>query len=107
GIGVVGIREKSLRQTQLMIDLIDARGFTLRSPRAADVRGGSVVFDFAGSGEAAAELNRRKFFCDHRPGAGIRVSPHFYTRDDELDAFMAEVDKLQVAKSSSKSGVVT
>jgi kynureninase len=53
-----------------------------------------VIFDFPGSGEAAAELNRRSFFCDHRPGVGIRVSPHFYTRDDEIDAFFAEVRKL-------------
>jgi len=105
-IGVEAIRGKSMRQTARLVDLIDERGFTLRSPRASEQRGGSVVFDFPGSGEVARELNRRKFFCDHRPGAGIRISPHFYTRDDELDAFMAEVDAIQ-ARSSSKSGVVT
>jgi kynureninase len=94
-IGVARIRDKSLRQTQRIIDRIDERGFVLRSPRAAEVRGGSVVFDLEGSGPAAAELNRRKFFCDHRPGAGIRISPHFYTRDDEIDAFFAELEKLR------------
>jgi kynureninase len=93
-VGVQRIRSKSLRQTQHIIDLVDERGFALRSPREPDRRGGCVVFDFPRSGEVAAELNRRKFFCDHRPGVGIRVSPHFYTRDDELLAFFAEIASL-------------
>ena len=95
-VGVAKIRAKSLRQTQKIIEIISERpGFTLRSPRDAAVRGGSVVFDFDDSGKVAAELNRRKFFCDHRPGAGIRISPHFYTRDDEIDVFFAEIARLR------------
>jgi kynureninase len=93
-IGAEAIRRKSLRQTELLIGCVDARRFTLRSPRDPERRGGTVVFDFPGSGEIAAELNRRRFFCDHRPGVGIRVSPHFYTHDDELQRFFAEVDGL-------------
>ncbi len=94
-VGVDKIRAKSLTQTQRMIDLVDAHGFSLNSPRENSRRGGTVVFDFAGAGAVAAELNRRKFYCDHRPGAGIRVSPHFYTRDDEIEAFFAEVLRLR------------
>jgi len=93
-VGVDGIREKSLRQTQILIDLVDSNGYTLRSPRDAARRGGTVVFDFPGAGPAAAELNRRRFYCDHRPGVGIRISPHFYTRDDELTAFFSEIAAL-------------
>src|SRR5687768_17742596 len=47
------------RQTQRIIDLVDERGFALRTPRAPGTRGGSVVFDFEGAGAAAVELNRR------------------------------------------------
>ncbi|HKA86424.1 MAG TPA: aminotransferase class V-fold PLP-dependent enzyme [Haliangiales bacterium] len=90
-VGVARIREKSVRLTQRIIDAIDGRGFRLRSPRAAEERGGSVVFDFDGSDAVARELNRRKFFCDHRPGVGIRISPHFYTREDEIDGFFQEI----------------
>ena len=96
-VGVAKIRAKSVRQTQKVVDLVterEDRGYILRSPRDAAVRGGSVVFDLPDSGAIAAELNRRRFFCDHRPGAGIRISPHFYTRDDELDAFFAEIGKI-------------
>lgn len=36
-------------------------------------------------GEAVArELIRREILVDFRPGAGIRLSPHFYTTDDDL-----------------------
>ncbi len=93
-VGVERIRQKSLRQTARLIELVDEHGFTLRSPREPERRGGSVVFDCPRSGEVAAALNRAKYFCDHRPGVGIRISPHFYTRDDEVEAFMVKVKTL-------------
>jgi kynureninase len=93
-IGVERIRAKSLRQTARMIELCDEAGYTLRSPRDPARRGGTVVFDFVGAGEVARELDRRRFYCDHRPGAGIRASPHFYTTDEEIDRFFAEIRKL-------------
>src|SRR5215471_3227072 len=93
-IGVEAIRRKSLRQTTRIIEAVDAAGFVLRSPRDGARRGGSICFDFPGAAAVTEELNRRKLFCDHRPGAGIRVSPHFYTTDDEIDAFFAETRAL-------------
>jgi len=94
-IGVPRIRAKSLRMTQRIIDRIDERGYRLRSPRGADERGGSVVFDFDGAAEVAKELNRRRFYCDHRPGVGVRIAPHFYTLEGEIDAFFAEILKIR------------
>lgn len=90
-IGVRAIREKSLVMTQTCIDWVDELGMKLNSPRAAAQRGGSVVFDFVGAADVCRELNRRKFFCDHRPTAGIRIAPHFYTKREELDLFFAEL----------------
>jgi len=93
-IGVRRIREKSLVMTQKCIDWVDELGFKLHSPRG-DNRGGSVVFDFTGSADVCRELNRRKFFCDHRPGVGIRIAPHFYTKTDEIEQFFTEVKKIR------------
>lgn len=90
-IGVTAIREKSLRQTQHAMDLIDELGFTLNSPREPERRGGSVVFDFVGAADIVRELNHRRFFCDHRPGVGVRIAPHFYTKDEEIDMFFDEL----------------
>ena len=94
-IGVRKIREKSLVMTQACIDWVDELGMKLNSPRPAEIRGGSVVFDFVGAADVCRELNRRKFFCDHRPGAGIRIAPHFYTKREEIDLFFGELKKIR------------
>lgn len=93
-IGAAAIRDKSLALTARAIERIDQAGLRLVSPRAPERRGGSVVFDFVGAADAVRELNRRRFFCDHRPGVGVRIAPHFYTRADELDGFFDELEPL-------------
>jgi kynureninase len=94
-IGATRIRDKSLWLTGKIIAWVDELGFTLNTPREAERRGGSVVFDFVGAADVCRELNRRKFFCDHRPGVGIRVAPHFYTKAEEIDLFFAELKKIR------------
>src|SRR5688500_4063477 len=94
-IGVRKIREKRLEMTQACIDCVDELGVKLNNPRAADQRGGSVVFDFVGAADVCRELNRRKYYCDHRPGAGIRIAPHFYTKREEIDLFFGELKKIR------------
>jgi kynureninase len=94
-VGVEAIRRKSLRQTAEMIRRAKQAGYRLNSPTEPERRGGSVVFDFPGADKICAELNRTAYFCDHRPGAGIRASPHFYTTDEELTRFMDEVERLR------------
>jgi kynureninase len=94
-IGVRKIRDKSLVMTQACIDHVDELGMKLNSPRAEAQRGGSVVFDFVGAADVCRELNRRKFFCDHRPGAGIRIAPHFYTKREEIELFFGELKKIR------------
>jgi kynureninase len=94
-IGARRIRDKSLVMTQRCIDWIDELGFKLNTPRAPDQRGGSVVFDFVGSADVCRELNRRRYFCDHRPGAGIRIAPHFYSKAEEIELFFTEVKKIR------------
>lgn len=94
-IGVRKIREKSLVMTAACIDWVDELGMKLNSPREDARRGGSVVFDFVGAADVCRELNRRKFYCDHRPGAGIRIAPHFYTKREEIELFFGELKKIR------------
>jgi len=94
-LGAAAIRKKSLRQTAHLLQRCAAAGYRVNSPTEESRRGGTVVFDFPGADKVCAELNRRKFFCDHRPGGGLRASPHFYTSDEELDRFMDEVATLR------------
>ncbi|HWL87169.1 MAG TPA: aminotransferase class V-fold PLP-dependent enzyme [Polyangiaceae bacterium] len=91
-LGVPAIRAKSLRQTRLLREQIEARGFTVNTPREDEGRGGTICFDFPDAERVSHTLSERRFFHDYRPRCGLRVSPHFYTTDDELDAFMRELD---------------
>ena len=94
-LGVENIRKKSLRQTTLLRGLAEERGFTVNTPRDDAARGGTICFDFPGADVISKALCERKFFHDYRPKCGIRVSPHFYTTDDELHVFMRELDALR------------
>jgi len=92
-VGVERIRAKSMRQTRRLIELAQEAGFAVRSPLCADERGGTVVIDVPRGGEITQELSRRDFLVDYRPGAGIRVAPHFYTRDEELELVIREIGR--------------
>jgi kynureninase len=94
-LGVDRIRAKSLRQTKLLRALVEERGFRVNTPREDAVRGGTVCFDFDGAEAVSRELVRRRFFHDYRPRCGVRVSPHLYTTDDELRAFIEELDRVR------------
>jgi kynureninase len=83
-VGVDRIRLNSLRQTQLLIDLADAAGFGVRSPRDDARRGGTVTVHVPEFAAVHKELSERQILCDFRPDAGIRLGPHFFNSDDEL-----------------------
>ncbi|HJU73756.1 MAG TPA: aminotransferase class V-fold PLP-dependent enzyme [Gemmatimonadaceae bacterium] len=91
--GVAQIREKSMRQTARLIELADARGYRVHAPRDPNRRGGTVAIDVPHAYEVAQCLLARDILVDFRPGAGIRVAPHFYTRDDELESALAAMDE--------------
>jgi kynureninase len=94
GRDMMPIREKSLRQTGLIMRLANERGFELRTPRDADRRGGSVSVQIPHAREVALALNAEDIVCDYRPHSGVRFSPHFYTMDDELEEAFAVVDDI-------------
>ena len=93
-IGVPAIREKSLRQTAQLMELADEAGIPVNTCRAPELRGGVVTLDPPNGREVAKELERREVMVDYRPGAGIRVAPHFYTTDDELERTIAEMSAI-------------
>lgn len=90
--GMDAIRAKSVRQTSRLIELADLRGYAVHAPRDPARRGGTVAFDVPHGYEVAQYLLSRDIVIDYRPGAGIRVAPHFYTRDDELEAAVVAID---------------
>ena len=90
-VGVENIRAKSVRQTEMLIAMADAAGFTVKSPRNSAQRGGALVLDVPNGYEIVKELSRRDVLMDFRPGAGIRLAPHFYTTDEDLTLCMEAI----------------
>ena len=93
-IGVERIRANSLRQTDLLIALADAAGFGIASPRDRDRRGGTVTVHVDEFPAVHKELAERQILCDFRPGAGIRIGPHYFTSDSELEHVIAQIAEI-------------
>jgi kynureninase len=104
-IGVERIRAKSVRQTSHLIELAEAAGFTVNSPKDPARRGGTITVNVPHAGAVTQELVRREIICDYRPGAGVRLSPHFYTRDEELELAVKELR--QIVDASAYAGQET
>ena len=83
--GIERIREKSTRQTARLIELADANGYQVSAPRSAEQRGGTVAFDVPHALGVARALLANNVIVDYRPQAGIRIAPHFYTSDEEVE----------------------
>jgi kynureninase len=102
--GMDAIRAKSVRQTTRLIELADARGYRVHAPRDPARRGGTVVFDVPHAYEVAQYLLSRDVIVDYRAGAGIRVAPHFYTSDDELERAVGAIDECLATGSWARFG---
>jgi kynureninase len=92
--GIDAIRAKSKRQTARLIELADARGWKVNTPRDPGQRAGTVSIEMPNSKEVCAELLKRDVVVDWRPQAGVRMSPHFYTKDEELDIAIGVVEEV-------------
>jgi kynureninase len=93
-IGLEKIRAKNVRQTNYLIGLAEEAGFKVTSPKDAAQRGGTITVAHEHAAAMAKELIRREFIIDYRPGAGIRISPHFYTTDNELELVIQEMKNI-------------
>jgi kynureninase len=90
-VGVKRIRERSLQLTRRLIEQARSRGWRVNTPDADPQRGGTVTLDVPRAPEVLRELLRREVLVDYRPNAGIRVSPHFYNTEEEIDRVVTEI----------------
>jgi kynureninase len=93
-IGVPSIRRRSLALTRRRMDGARAAGFRVNTPDKDEERGGSVIIDVPDGQRMADELIRREILVDFRPGAGIRMAPHFYNTDGEVDHALSVLAEL-------------
>jgi len=93
-VGVEKIRKRSMALTDIIINLAQKFGFQINSPLNPEQRGGTVVVQMENSQQISKELLNRDFLIDWRPHVGIRISPHFYNTEDEVEAIMEEIKKI-------------
>jgi len=98
-VGLEPIRRKSIRQTEMLLQGAAARGWKVNSPARSAERGGTVSIECPQAAEVARELLQREILVDYRPQAGIRLSPHFYTADEEIEFALAQVAEILASRA--------
>jgi len=104
-VGVETIRRHSIALTEGLRRNLAARGFTSPSPVDPARRGGTLTVGLREdeSGPAFVKaLAERHILVDYRPGAGLRVSPHFYTLAEELERFVEVLAELRDKRAWTK-----
>jgi kynureninase len=89
--GIGAIREKSMHMTARMFEAAKAHGWRVNTPENPAERAGTVSVDCPHAAEVCRELLAREILVDYRPKAGVRLSPHFYNREEECDLAIAQI----------------
>jgi kynureninase len=92
--GIAAIRAKSVRLTTGVLEGAKARGWRVNTPQNPAERAGTVSIDCPHAYEVCRELLARDILVDYRPKAGVRLSPHFYNREDECEFALAQMDEI-------------
>jgi kynureninase len=93
-VGVEAIRERSLALTDLIVRLVDDAGFEVTSQRDQARRGASVTIRTPGFEGVHKELSERQILCDFRPDVGLRLGPHFFNTEDELEFAVGQIAEI-------------
>jgi selenocysteine lyase/cysteine desulfurase len=91
--GVDRIEAHVLRLTDRLADGLARAGAVLSTVRGPGISSGIVTFELPGSDpvELGRRLGRAGFVTTYR-ASGIRVSPHGYNTEDEIDAFLVALE---------------
>ncbi|MDH5793004.1 MAG: aminotransferase class V-fold PLP-dependent enzyme, partial [Candidatus Bathyarchaeota archaeon] len=88
--GIENIQKRILKLTDHLIESVKSLGFKLQTPEEPQYRSGVVNFKIDNPKEVAESLNRKGIIVSAR-AHGLRVSPHFYNTEEEIDKFMEEI----------------
>ncbi len=109
--GIAAIRAKSVRLTSRLVELANELGYRVFAPRDPSQRGGTVALDVPHGYEVTQVLLSRDFLVDYRVGAGIRIAPHFFTTEAEVDEAVSQISAAiesgEWKKFAERASVVT
>jgi kynureninase len=105
--GIPAIRAKSIAMTARLLEGAQARGWRVNTPENPAERGGTVSIDCPRAYEVCRELLARAILVDYRPKAGVRISPHFYNREEECEFALEQIDEILRTQAWEKHAVVS
>lgn len=104
--GIEAIREKSMRMTARLFDSAKSHGWRVNTPEDPAERAGTVSVDCPHAAEVCRELLGREILVDFRPKAGVRLSPHFYNREEECDFAIEQIAEILETRAWEKHAPV-
>jgi len=91
-IGIEKIEGRILKITDHLMEAVKDLGLELQTPEESQHRSGIVNFKINKPQEVAEKLNNKGIVVSAR-AHGIRVSPHFYNTEEEIEKFTEEIKK--------------
>ncbi len=86
-VGIPSIHDRVRTLTGHLIDLIDCKGLSCITPRADGARAGIVTVGMDDAPQRRDELLGKRFVVSAVPD-GLRIAPHFYNAERELEALV-------------------
>jgi len=88
-VGPANTRERQQDLIEYIMSCADGAGLPVRTPRDRSQRGGMVNIGVGTDAEKVCHALLERDVCTDFRGDGIRVSPHFFTNEDDVDRLLA------------------
>jgi selenocysteine lyase/cysteine desulfurase len=92
--GTENIKRRIIKLTDRLIDSVKDLGLELQTPEERQYRSGIVNFKIRKADKVTDKLYRKGIVVSAIAN-GIRVSPHFYNTEEEIDKLTEEIKKLK------------
>jgi selenocysteine lyase/cysteine desulfurase len=92
--GTENIKRTIIKLTDRLIESVKDMGLELQTPEQRQCRSGIVNFKIGKPQKVTDRLNKKGIVVSARAN-GIRVSPHFYNTEEEIDKLIEEIKKLK------------
>jgi len=92
--GVEDVRSRLMKLTDYLIECVEDLGLDLQTPKDKQCRSGIVNFKVKNPQKMVDKLKKKNIIVSARAN-GIRVSPHYYNTEEEIDKLIAEVKKIE------------
>jgi cysteine desulfurase / selenocysteine lyase len=93
-VGIQNIERRVLDLGDQVIQEAGKRGFAILTPKKRDQRGGNITIAGSFDPAAAKDALRERGIMVNVRGGGLRLSPHFYNTEEEINTFFQHIDHL-------------